>query len=98
MPIIVLGAGAIGSVYGAQLSTSNDVTLLARAAHADAINRDGLRIIGADEATYRVWAATRLDDARWAGAYFAPWVKRRLTGKSSGDNRIAKRPTLGPPH
>jgi lysophospholipase L1-like esterase len=43
------------------------------------------------------WAASRLDDARWAGAYFAPWVKRRLTGRSSGDNRIAKRPTLGPP-
>ncbi len=61
MPIIVLGAGAIGSVYGAKLSTSNDVTLLARSAHADAINRDGLRITGADEGTYRVRAATSLD-------------------------------------
>jgi lysophospholipase L1-like esterase len=44
----------------------------------------------------RSWAASRLDDARWAGTHLAPWVKRRLTGRSSGDNRSAKRPTLGP--
>jgi lysophospholipase L1-like esterase len=37
------------------------------------------------------------DDARWFGTHFAPWVRRRLTGRSSGDDRAAKRPTLGPP-
>ena len=61
MHIVVLGAGAIGSVYGARLSTSNDVTLLTRAAHAAQVNRDGLRITGAEEATYRVRATTTLD-------------------------------------
>jgi 2-dehydropantoate 2-reductase len=59
--IIVLGAGAIGSVYGARLSTAHDVTLLARPAHAEAISRDGLRITGADERTYPVKAATAID-------------------------------------
>ena len=35
-------------------------------------------------------------EARWAGAFLAPWIYRRLTGKSSGDGRIAKRPELAP--
>jgi lysophospholipase L1-like esterase len=47
-------------------------------------------------AAARSWTAARLDDARWAGTHLAPWVRRRLTGKSSGDNRVAKRPTLSP--
>ncbi len=43
--VVVLGAGALGSVYGAWLAeTGADVTLVARAAHAEAVNRDGLRI------------------------------------------------------
>ena len=37
MEIIVLGAGAIGSLYGAKLAAQNDVTLVAHAKHADAI-------------------------------------------------------------
>src|SRR5206468_3166362 len=59
--IVILGAGAIGSVYGAKLSTAHDVVLLARPAHAEAINRDGLRVTGLEERTYRVRAATHLD-------------------------------------
>lgn len=35
-----------------------------------------------------------LNGAAWAGRHFAPWVKRRLTGKSSGDTVEPKRPTL----
>lgn len=35
-------------------------------------------------------------EVRWAGAFLAPWVYRRLTGKSSGDGRVAKRPELSP--
>lgn len=42
------------------------------------------------------WLAARAADLRWAGRYFAPWVKRRLTGRSSGDLISAKRPTLAP--
>jgi hypothetical protein len=42
------------------------------------------------------WARARAADLRWTRQHFAPWVKRRLTGTSSGDHITAKRPTLGP--
>lgn len=42
--------------------------------------------------------ATRRDElrehAQWARAHFAPWVQRRLQGRSSGDGRDPKRPAL----
>ena len=60
MHIVVLGAGAIGSVYGAKLSTAHDVTLVARPAHADEINTHGLRITGSEDRTYRVRAVTEV--------------------------------------
>jgi lysophospholipase L1-like esterase len=40
------------------------------------------------------WLAARAADARWAGRHLAPWIKRRLTGRSSGDLITAKRPEL----
>jgi len=58
---VVLGAGAIGSVYGAKLSTEHDVVLAARPAHADEINTHGLRLTGAEDRIYRVRAATTID-------------------------------------
>ena len=61
MEIIVLGAGAIGSLYGAKLAAANDVTLIARAEHARAINADGLRVKGIEFQTIRVRAATRVE-------------------------------------
>ncbi|HEU5418631.1 MAG TPA: SGNH/GDSL hydrolase family protein [Streptosporangiaceae bacterium] len=42
------------------------------------------------------WLAQRRADARWARAYAAPWIRRRLTGASSGDGMVAKRPDLLP--
>ena len=42
------------------------------------------------------WAAARARDARWARQHLAPWVKRRLQGRSSGDTVTAKRPALSP--
>jgi lysophospholipase L1-like esterase len=42
------------------------------------------------------WVAARTADARWATQHLAPWVKRRLTGRSSGDAVRAKRPSLDP--
>jgi hypothetical protein len=42
----------------------------------------------------RSWPVARARDLRWARQHLAPWVKRRLTGKSSGDTVVAKRPTL----
>ena len=59
--IVILGAGAIGSVYGAYLSTAHDVVLVARGPHAEAINNDGLRMTGLEEHVYHVRAVTNLD-------------------------------------
>ena len=61
MEIIVLGAGAIGSLYGAKLAAQNDVTLVAHAKHADAINANGLRIDGLESQVVRIRAVTTLE-------------------------------------
>ena len=50
----------------------------------------------AGEAERRSWLAARARDARWARQHLAPWLRRRLTGRSSGDTVQAKRPTLSP--
>ncbi|MFN8075421.1 MAG: amidohydrolase family protein [Kineosporiaceae bacterium] len=36
------------------------------------------------------------EDAAWARTYLAPWVSRRLRGRSSGDTVTPKRPVPGP--
>ncbi|MGH3863414.1 SGNH/GDSL hydrolase family protein [Actinokineospora sp.] len=35
-------------------------------------------------------------DLRWARLHLGPWIGRRLTGRSSGDGRVPKRPELLP--
>lgn len=60
MTIIVLGAGAIGSLYAAKLSAHHDVIVVGRPDHVDAINRDGLRVTGVEELVSRPRAATAL--------------------------------------
>lgn len=42
------------------------------------------------------WLARRQEDARWARVHLGPWLYRRATGRSSGDNRAPKRPELAP--
>ncbi|MBO4204542.1 SGNH/GDSL hydrolase family protein [Micromonospora echinofusca] len=42
------------------------------------------------------WLSARAADLRWAGRHLAPWIRRRLTGRSSGDFVTAKRPVLTP--
>jgi len=61
MRIVVLGAGAIGSLYAAKLAAHHRVTVLARPAHADAIARDGLRLVGRESGTFQVDAVTSID-------------------------------------
>ena len=62
MEIIVLGAGAIGSLYGARLTPANEVTLIARPEHVAAINSHGLRIEGLESQIVRVRAATAVEE------------------------------------
>jgi lysophospholipase L1-like esterase len=42
------------------------------------------------------WVARRVADVRFARQHLMPWIGRRLTGRSSGDGRPAKRPELLP--
>ncbi len=46
MNILVFGAGAMGSVFAGFLSKENNVTVIGRAEHVDAINQHGLQITG----------------------------------------------------
>jgi len=61
MNIIVLGAGAIGSLYGAKLSKLNNVALIARKEHVQNINKNGLKVIGIENKTYKLKAAEKVD-------------------------------------
>jgi lysophospholipase L1-like esterase len=66
---------------------------------------DALGLPGSDDAWTRP-LPTALDafsgvravgvELRWAGSFLGPWLVRRLRGRSSGDGRQAKRPTLLP--
>lgn len=40
------------------------------------------------------WRQARGDDVLWAREYFAPWVLRRIRGRSSGDGVLPKRPSF----
>jgi lysophospholipase L1-like esterase len=42
------------------------------------------------------WTARRTADLRFTRQHLVPWIGRRLTGRSSGDGRPAKRPDLLP--
>jgi 2-dehydropantoate 2-reductase len=61
MRIIVLGAGAIGSLYGAKLAGTNDVTLVGRPDHVRAIQQSGLRVEGIKTQTVHVATSTRVE-------------------------------------
>lgn len=42
------------------------------------------------------WAVRMRENAAWMREHAYPWLQRRLTGRSSGDGRSAKRPVPGP--
>jgi 2-dehydropantoate 2-reductase len=66
--VAVVGAGALGSFFGAMLARAGHrVTLIGRAAHVQAIERDGLRLEMAGRAEQvRLRAATELTAVRGA--------------------------------
>jgi len=68
MRIVVFGAGAVGSVIGGRLHQSgHDVVLVARGAHAQAINAGGLTLHDpAGTVTIRVPAVERIDEVTLA--------------------------------
>jgi 2-dehydropantoate 2-reductase len=59
MRVCVVGCGAVGSLFAANLAQIDDVEVWAYdldRAHVDAINRDGLRLSGAEEVVGRIRA------------------------------------------
>ena len=75
MRILVMGAGAVGSVLGGFLATGgHDVTLLGRAWHLDAVRRDGLAITGlwGEHRVTGLAVATRPEEVARAPAF--DWV------------------------
>ena len=76
MRLAVIGAGAVGSVVGGLLARAGeDVTLIGRRSHAEAVNENGLCIDGAlGELRIRVTAAEQLDHEPEDGITF--WRQR----------------------
>ena len=65
MRVCVVGCGAVGSLFAANLATLEDVEVWAfdaAQAHVDAINRSGLRLVGAGEVVGHVQATTDAAD------------------------------------
>src|SRR5262249_31783715 len=64
--VAVVGAGAVGCYFGGMLARSGmPVTLIGRARHVDAINRDGLYLERSDFQGYiKLQADTRMDSVR----------------------------------
>jgi 2-dehydropantoate 2-reductase len=61
--VCVIGAGVIGSLFAGHLAQVADVSVLTRRrAHADALNRDGLRVTGRSDLHAQVTAADDPDD------------------------------------
>ena len=67
MKICIVGAGAIGGLMGAKLALAGeDVTLIARGAHLDAIRQNGLKLIeedGSEHVAKNVKATSKLNEA-----------------------------------
>ncbi|MCX6822110.1 MAG: ketopantoate reductase family protein [Candidatus Aenigmarchaeota archaeon] len=60
--IFILGAGSVGSIYGALLSKQEDVNLIGRKEHVNAINSKGLLLYGNFEGKYNVKADTEIKE------------------------------------
>ena len=64
MNYIILGAGAIGSYYGAMLSKHCNVLLVGRKEHVDAVNSNGLRGDGSKEGIFKIKAVTEIEEIK----------------------------------
>ena len=56
MKIVVIGAGAIGSFFGAMLSKKHDVVLVGRKPHVDVIKKHDLKISGKTDLNVKILA------------------------------------------
>ena len=61
MNIVILGAGAIGSLFGALLYKKNNVLLIGRTSHVNAIRKNGLTINGKTQLNVKISAEDSVD-------------------------------------
>jgi 2-dehydropantoate 2-reductase len=64
MKIVILGAGAIGSLFGALLSKNNDVVLIGRRPHIQKIKKQGLEIKGIKNMKVNILAEDSIDEIK----------------------------------
>ena len=70
MKICVVGAGSIGGLLGVKLALAGeDVTLIARGAHLEAIRRSGLRLVMNDGVEHVARDVHATEDMRSAGPH-----------------------------
>ncbi len=70
MRIIVFGAGALGSLLGALLSRENEVYMVGRREHVNAVAGDGLRVEGHTEGTFKPGVGEKLKDS----PFYPNWI------------------------
>ena len=64
MNIVIMGAGAVGSLFGALLSKNNNVTLIGRKNHIESINKSGLLIEGKTKLNVKINAEISVDNIK----------------------------------
>ncbi|HEV8360216.1 MAG TPA: ketopantoate reductase family protein [Candidatus Thermoplasmatota archaeon] len=91
MKVVVMGAGALGSLVGGLLSRQHDVTLVGRKEHLEVVRAAGLRITGATQLVARPGVAL-------SGAEASTPDVLMLTTKAYDTQRALRdaRPLLGP--
>ncbi|MHC1573571.1 MAG: ketopantoate reductase family protein, partial [Candidatus Syntropharchaeales archaeon] len=64
MKVVVMGAGALGSLFGGILASSGEeVVLVGRERHVDAINKNGLKLSGLTDAVLDLKASIHPEEA-----------------------------------
>ncbi|MBI3527475.1 MAG: 2-dehydropantoate 2-reductase [Betaproteobacteria bacterium] len=94
MKIAIIGSGGVGGYFGARLSASGeDVTFIARGAHLDAMNTNGLKVLSAlgDLHLPKVKAAT---DTKTIGQVDVVMIAVKLW--STEEAAQSARPLIGP--
>ncbi|MGH6622736.1 MAG: ketopantoate reductase family protein, partial [Burkholderiaceae bacterium] len=95
MRIVIVGAGSIGAVLGAKLSASgNEVALVARGAHLEAIRRNGLTLVDHVDQGSGVFRLPAADDPAELGV--ADLVIIALKAQAIGAMLPRMRPLIGP--
>jgi 2-dehydropantoate 2-reductase len=83
MNIVVFGAGAIGSLFGGILAKNNNVVLIGRKDHVEAIRKNGLKIKGKTNATVKVSAFETVKDISFSPDLIIISVKSYDTEKAA---------------